>query len=385
MTRSMRNAVLAVLSVMTLLVLAGCMSGLKSGTIVIPDSPEAAPPADGNEPFRVKAIYRLPNRAENAADIAYWAGSNALYRLFWGEKGEQTLTEISAPYEKETRLQPLNEDKANAVYYENLSPDGRFLAGFRPSDKGNEIVLTRASNRQTFAVDPESSRLLSKGGVSWSDNGRFLAYFAYAENGPIVCVYDTKKKTNLKVGFPGAANADYFYYVKPSDDGESAVVVTETEGKASLWLGAWPNGEFAVVYEHSVGNALQTAWIDSDRIAFSGTDGTLFTYDRRNEELAVLTGQAGSFQLSPDKQYLAYSGGDAAIYVAKIKGNNLLNAASVYQGIVPGRLSWSPDSASLFVQGWKPYEKWIGENAREEKQPSVVSDNVQSLVIEFER
>jgi len=374
----------AVVAVALLLLLSGCMGGLKSETIVIPDSAEAASPDEGDEPFRVKTIYRLPSRNEKVMDLLYWGGADSAYRIYWNDKGRQSLARLTAPFEEESEIRLNGPDRDVPIHYDSVSPDGRYAAGLRPGESGDELVLARLSDRRLIDLPkPDSSRLYSKGFV-WSDNGRYLSYFSYDVNGMHIVVYDAENGTSKKYALPGLERVDYVYFVKPSDDGKSAILLSESDNQANLWLGEWKQGAFEAVYSHRVGGGLQAAWIDSDRIAFAGTDGTLFTYDRRNEELAVLAGQVGSFQVSPDKQFLAYSAEDNAVYVAKLKGNNLLQATSVYQGVVPGRMAWSPDSGRLLVQGWKPYDKRVPEPAGQESQV-LVSDNMQNLIIEFER
>src|SRR5690606_39255647 len=92
------------------------------------------------------------------------------------------------------------------------------------------------------------------------------------------------------------------------------------------------------------------------RVAFIGTDGTLFAHDLRNDGYAVLLDQAGGFALSRDRSHIAYTTSDAAVEVAKLQGNNLLYKTTVYRGIVADGLAWSPDGGSLLIQGRKPYD-----------------------------
>jgi hypothetical protein len=125
-------------------------------------------------------------------------------------------------------------------------------------------------------------------------------------------------------------------------------------------------------------------WIDPYRVAFTGTDGTLFAHDLRNDGYAVLLDQAGSFALSRDRSYIAYTTPDATVEVAKLQGNNLLYKTTVYRGIVADGLVWSPDGGSLLIQGRKPYDDpaVVPQAVAEESQPAQ-DFSFQQIVIDF--
>ena len=202
--------------------------------------------------------------------------------------------------------------------------------------------------------------------LCWSDNSRYLSYGFADKGGRKIGVYDLASGRSKHVQIPsGELGLEALLQVKLSDDGLQAVIVKESGlqpalsrpagGDLSLMLGSLSAGKITVEYKHTLGSEDQYAWLNSDQIAFVGTDGTLFAYNRRNGAVSVLQDRMEKFQLSSDRRSIAYSTDDAAVHVANLQGNSLLNKKTVYKGINPSQLVWSPDSGKLLVQGQKPY------------------------------
>ncbi|MBW7460689.1 hypothetical protein K0U00_42155, partial [Paenibacillus sepulcri] len=145
-----------------------------------------------------------------------------------------------------------------------------------------------------------------------------------------------------------------------------------------------------------VGGSSQADWINKDQIAYIGPDGSLYAYDLRNAAVTVLLGRVGSFQLSPDRKYIAYWKGkgsttkDMRIYAGKLQGNNILNETAVYQGVVPFQMAWNPDNSGLLIEGQKVYAREAGPAQPTQSAPSTVPSDLvplhdnQSFIIEFE-
>ncbi len=210
---------------------------------------------------------------------------------------------------------------------------------------------------QGQVIDTLSTSNLASKKLGWSENSRFVSYLTWGNDDLelSVTVYDIEKSSDKRYTFPYGKEKINLFSALISDDGNSAFIVKETYEGWSFQLGRWNGSEFENEYEHSLSAENQVSWINNDQIAFVGTDGTLFLYDMRNELISVLKEQVVGFQLSADRQYMAFSTNEDKIYVSKLQGNNLLNEKMVYQGVVSSRMSWSPDNGKLLVQGSKPY------------------------------
>ncbi|WP_042168537.1 hypothetical protein [Paenibacillus gorillae] len=368
-----------------LLVLSGCMSRLRSETIIIPDKAEEVPEDRGGEAFEVRTLYRFPYMHEKSVGEFRWSGPESLIRAYWGDKGNQTIERYVPPYEKPQKLLNLDLYTTDLT---GLSPDGRYYAGFSFKSASADISVASLSGGTVQVIDTLdfSARQIPRT-LTWSDNSRYFSYFSQSEQGETeISVYDTENKTKKNYTMPDLNKTAYFYSIKLSDDGSSALIVKAEKGKlTSFVLGRWKGSQFVSEYEHTLNDNLQVDWLDKDRIAFVGTDGTLFTYDRRNAGVSVLLDQVGSFELSKDRQYIAYTTEEATIDVAKLQGNNLLNKKSVYRGFVAAQMAWSPDNGALFIQGRKPYD---GVSAAQPAAPKVElydNFNTQLIIVAFKQ
>ncbi|MFF2092780.1 hypothetical protein [Paenibacillus sp. NPDC058174] len=373
-----------------LLILSGCMSRLRPETIIIPDTAEEVPEDRGGEAFEIRTLYRLPFMHEKSTSEFRWSSPESLVRVYWGDKGNQTIEQYATPYEKSQKLLDLDFYTTDLT---GLSPDGRYFAGLRYSkndvDAGEFSLSLVTLSDGTVQVINTVHSVARQGprSLAWSDNSRFLSYFSLSEQDETeINVYDAESRTKKSYTMPDLNKTAYFYSIKLSDDGSSALIVKAEKGKlTSFVLGRWKGSQFVSEYEHTLNDNLQVDWLDKDRIAFVGTDGTLFTYDRRNAGVSVLLDQAGSFALSKDRQYIAYTTEEATVDVAKLQGNNLLNKKSVYRGFVASQMAWSPDNGALLIQGRKPYD---GVSAAQPAAPKVElydSYNLQSIIATFQR
>jgi len=366
---------IAAIAIILFALLVGCAGGLRSETIIIADE---EPTVDqGDKSLEVKTIYRLPMLNEKGIGMVGWGRDDILLQLFWNGEGEQALASFEAPYEKPTLLPNLSKESiANSI-----SPDGRYTVGYRRSDGASEVILTSLADRKEKTIDSFQSVRVGLLNFSWSDNGRYVSYIVQGSETVEIRVNDIESGSTLNWTLPESKPYGYFISARISDDGSGAAITKEENGQTSFLLGSRSGGEFVAEYEHTIESDTQAAWIDPYRFAFVGTDGTLFAYDRRNAELAVLAERVGSFQISSDREYIAYAKGEA-VYAAQLKGNNLFNPTVVYQGIVPAHLAWSPHRDKLLLQGRKPYEKSAAMPAAPAE--IIVSDVSQSFVIEFQ-
>jgi hypothetical protein len=370
---------LAGISLIALLVAAmsGCMGRLQSETIIIPDTETEVASAPANAPFEVKTIYRLPS-VDTANNEGYvWVGPESLVVALWNKSPEQVLGRVGYPYDKLMKLPSPGPD----ISIDGFSPDGRYMAGFAREENGFQIKLLALSDGQEQVIDTITTSKFLLGSSVWSPNGRFVSYLlGDAEiKETRISVYDVNKKIGKSYTIPGSKEKMNLSSAILADDGKSALIVKETYEGWGFQLGTWQGSEFSSEYEHSLSADIQVAWINNDQISFVGTDGTLFLYDRRNKMISVLREQVVGFQLSSDRQYMAFSTNEDKIYVSKLQGNNLLNEKMVYQGVVSSRMSWSPDNGKLLVQGRKPYSR-VSQAA--EAAPAVISNS--PFIIEFQ-
>src|SRR5690606_14893732 len=101
-----------------------------------------------------------------------------------------------------------------------------------------------------------------------------------------------------------------------SDTGDSAVVVRPAVSQVAaevvdtailrsdrgftLEFGQLENGRFVGEYQHDLGGDGLVEWMHPDQIVFTGSDGDLYAYDRRNQSISVLLSDIGVFRLSQD-------------------------------------------------------------------------------------
>ncbi|MDQ6422896.1 hypothetical protein RB620_26055 [Paenibacillus sp. LHD-117] len=349
---------LAVL-LLALLLLSGCAGGLRTETIVIPDTAEPTPADAGGDVFEVNTIYRLASMDEKYSGVIRWASPDELIRLSWDNKGSVAVDRYVQPFEQSQRVLDVG---AHIIDFGSLSPDGRYFTGFAYGDKENgdsALTLQPLPDGERQSIDTLQSVLrLGARTLAWSNNSRFVSYFSISEQGEIwIEAYDTESGTKKTYAMPDQIKTAFYLSVRLSDDGSSALIVKEGKNDPlSFELGKLKENKFETQYEHTLNQSGAVDWLDGDRVAFVGTDRTLFSYDLRNEGYSVLLDQVDGFALSDDRQYIAYATAEATVDVAKLQGNNLLSKKTVYRGFVADQLSWSPDGGALLIHGRKPYD-----------------------------
>lgn len=396
-----RLASLPVLLAALIILLSGCAGGLRSETIVIPSTEDEHIVDPGSKPFQVKTIYRLPMSDTSNGQLLGWTDSDSVVGLFQGDPGAtrqltQNLQRLSPPYEQLEMVQNVDVEPSDL----ELSPNGKYIAGFKKTQDGNLLKLISLSDGQEeimATIKPRHDLLLTN--LTWSDNSRYISYLVTdvatglvsgrtnmgVATGSAVklAVYDTTvgkvKLYPLKdLQITGSVSE-----VKMSDDGQSVLIVLVQNGRnISIGMGTINGSSFTIDYEHQAGGD-QIAWLNKDQFVFLGTEGMMYEYDRRNKALSVLLEKVLSFQLSQDRKYIAYSQKDndsISIFAGKLQGNNVLYKESVYQGVFPSEMYWSPHNDSLLINGQKIYS---AARQRTNPEPSVVSNN-QPFIIKFQ-
>lgn len=252
-----------------------------------------------------------------------------------------------------------------------LSPDGRLLLGIAKDGEAKRdaytLKLLAAEDGRDVAAIPYAAFKLRKYPFTWSDNSRYLAYGVREPGASAdrIEVYDAKTGGTASYAWTGdTSSMATIVSVKLSNDGAKALIVYKDDEKSRdgqlredlsyVMLAERADGAFESRYAHPLADAGSADWVNDSQIVFAGADDTLFGYDARNGALTVLAEGTGLFSLSADKQSIAFSRGDDTVAAGRLQGNNVLNEAVVYQGIVPVLLAWSPDGDRLLLEGTKP-------------------------------
>lgn len=386
-----RFAILSALLAMIVL-LSGCAGGQRSETIIIPSTEDEHAADSGSKPFQVKTIYRLPISDAKYDSLLGWADSESVVGVSQARDSMMNLTRLSPPYEQFEELHSVDVDPSNL----ELSPNGEFITGFKKTQDGIKVKLLSLSDGQEKNIailKPHQEQLLTI--PAWSDNGKYISYLVDTGTGDTdteksapkalviqMAVYDTftgqAKLYRLK-GFPMKGSVTS---AKISDDGQSVLIVwTNNERTVNIGMGAINGDGFQIQYEHQAGSD-QAAWLNKDQFVFLGTDGALYEYDRRNAALSVLLEKVIGFRLSQDRKYIAYSqknNDNVSIFAGKLQGYNVLYNESVYQGVLPSKMDWSPQNDSLLVIGPKIYSAVIQTSP----EPSPDTHN-QPFIIKFQ-
>lgn len=359
------------------LLLSGCAGSSGSETVVIPDTGEEQTAVQAGQPFQVGTIYPVTLSSGERGELLGWSDAASLLGMFADAAGQdaEKLLRAASPYEKFAQQGSLHGDIGTT----RLSPDGRYIASLLWG--GNKVsihVYSLSDGREQELVSLPGRTMGSKE-IAWSNNGRYLSYCYYdAAKGTFnIGVYDAETKT--LAGYPTEKGSiqDTVSSAKLTDDGTAALIVKNEAISSGLLVETKGAGAFSVQSEHAA-NSGQADWIDNDRLAFIGTDNTLYAYDLRTAETAVLLEQAGSFVLSPDQKVIAYTySGKDEIFAGKLQGNNVLYGKSVYKGIVPLQMAWSPDNGKLLVDGRKSY-------LSAPTQAAPAPEDIRPFIIEFQ-
>ncbi|MBB6734282.1 hypothetical protein [Cohnella zeiphila] len=377
---------MALLTLASLLpgLMSGCSRGVKSETVVIPDSAGDLSSSTGREPFEVKTIYRLQGTEPDR--WLGWTDDRTLLGASGNSERAETLTELGTPYDTGRKALDLGSGESALA----LSPDGSAVVTLASANGSVSLSLVRLSDGGRTPIDSlHGSQLLSRQ-ATWSDNGRYVSYLAQddQDSAAYLGVYDTVQGGLNRYGLPDWQKLNKLAPIKLADDGASALTSSWSETGEKVLLLAREGDAYAIRYEHSMSGADSFDWLNPNQFLFTDGDDSLCVYDKRNGSLSLLLGGISRFKLSPDKKTIAYIRNEDAVFAGQLQGNNVLNEKTVYQGVIPSGLIWSPDHESLLVSGWKPYGRDTqpmpvpSETAAPSRQMQAVQD-VSSNILEF--
>lgn len=364
--------------------LAGCSLGPRSETIVIPSNDETHTDDQRYRPFQVNTIYRLPDNFGKMDQLLGWSGTNSVVGLF--RKASTTegmirnLERITLPYDRPEMLKKVGVNTA----FLKLSPDGKKITEMDMSAAGVSLkLLSLVDGKETEVARFHSGQQLFLQDVSWSGNSKYICYLVIdpVRGGQAsVGVYDPDAGTSKTYQIKGLDRKMTLTGVNLSDDGRNVLLTMFQMGQFgrsnSIVMGTINDSEITVQYEHQTGRE-QNVWLTNDRFVFLGTDGTLYDYDCRTNELAILLEKVSSFDFSRDRKYIAYSLHDKdTILAGKIQGKNVLYEELVYSGVIPSKIFWSPDNNSLLIHGRKLYSPVQGASVETnivEEQPFIIT------------
>ncbi|MCK8486949.1 hypothetical protein M0651_07130 [Paenibacillus sp. MBLB2552] len=380
--RILRTLVWLMICVM---MLSGCGGRPQTQTIIIPDTDEGQNSGGQTGPFEVQKIYRMKLAAKGG--LIGWSGADTLLGYFGGAGGSQSLQEIKPPYDN--LLQVLEVGYKQFVF--DLSPDGQRITAMEENNGKFDLKLLSLADGKEQKISTFDPPQLNSKWFTWSDNSRYLSFASYttqpASKGQSdIVVYDTQNGTqvNYLISIPEGSRAALYSSVHVADDGNSAFLLNQRMDEIWIIVGTLIDGEFTAQYEHELIGDGQAAWMNDDQVAFLGSDGTLYTYDLRNEAVTVLLDSAFSFKLSGDHQYVAYSKVDGTLFAGKLQGNNVLNAKPIYQGILPSEMAWSPDNRRLLIFGGRSLLKGKPEPVEvQNPETSIQSPEWLPFIIEF--
>lgn len=365
------------------LIAAACAGGSQTETILIPDTKAEASPSGETAPFAVKTIYPVMDGNRDSITPLGWTDNDAILAMRPVKGSAFSLERLDVPYESRLKLMDIEGYPSFAA----MSPDGKYVASLKITDKVYDISLVRLDNGQKTELGSISDMQMRFFQPRWSGNSRFFAYVTSDINSgeSRVTVYDAaggNKEVYTAVSDRKKSSITSVYI---SDDGQSAALVRSEGSESWLEYGDWNGSGFAVKYKHPVLSVKSkiAEWMNPDQLAFIGDEGNLYAYDRRNGNLTVLLEKIENFSLSKDRKFIAYYQDGGIVNAAALYGNNVLNKETVYRGIAISSMEWSPDNGKLLLSGYKYYDKYYDKDVSRPAPVKPMEITEPFVVIEF--
>ncbi|WP_409340760.1 hypothetical protein [Paenibacillus sp. MBLB4367] len=357
-------------------VAAGCTDGLTGKTVIIPDSEETQERSAGNEEFAVKKMYKLLENEDSTGELLGWAGHNQVLGAF-GRRGGPTGIEL-VDYVNRSR-QKVAEVNGQAEVT-GASPDGAFVTTVWEENGKEQLAILQLATNKELRISDFADGSMRKSAVTWSNNSRYVAYVKgkRKQTEAQIVVYDVSGQTRSEYTID-RTNAEYSQFdIKISDDGKSALICNYSGSQSAIVYGKIAAGVFTGQFEQLASSEAGMDFVSENQFVYVGAQGTLTLYDTRKASSFPLVEQIGTFRVSADRKYIAYSKGRENIFVVKLQGNAVMNEKSIYKGLIPLHMDWSPDSKKLLVYGRKSYPA-----PAPALRPAVVLPDQPPYIIEF--
>ncbi len=265
-----------------------------------------------------------------------------------------SLWRISAEGSRHEKLTSREGDESSARW----SPDGTKIAFTASTDEGTEIYMYWTASGSVARI---TQLPFSPSSLSWSNNGKYLAFSMHVpEEPPISAKIPSKPKGAEWADEPRMTDrlkheADGKGYIKP---GYNHIFIMPSSGGALRQL---TQGKF-----HHAGTL---SWSPDDRfIYFSGNRSEDWEYDFRNSEvyrlevssgeISALTDRKGpdsSPMISPDGKWIAYLGYEDKVQAHQTTRLHLMSADGSDQRVLTGELDrnvsdivWDRESKGIY-------------------------------------
>ncbi len=239
------------------------------------------------------------------------------------------------------------------------SPDGKKIAFLSDRDGTNQIHVMWLDTREVAQL---THLALSPGNLNWSPNGKMLAFTMFLEDrDPILSVKLPDRPKGAKWADP-AIIIDRLSWRRdgrgPVPKGNSHIFVIDAE------LGGTPKQLTSGDYSHD-----DPQWsADGKKIYFSAIrkpdaeylhgDSEIYSVDLETLEIKTLTdrkGPDGGPQISPDGNWIAYTGYDDQNYTSHLSSLYLMDSEGGKKRLLAGNLpnspsniTWAPDGLGVY-------------------------------------
>ncbi|QGQ94700.1 hypothetical protein EHS13_07265 [Paenibacillus psychroresistens] len=377
---------LIVVFVLLSFLIAGCTNELKPKTVIIPDTEESSEPDGVNEEFAVNKIYTLADPGDGNGDILGWIDQKQVIGLY-GNDQSRSFERVDYKYNSHQEIKAVKSSKQMA----KLAPDGMHIAYFENKEITNQLKLLDLANSKEIVIQDNVVGPYLLNALTWSNNSQYVTNAVENEkvkDGSFIA-YDILHNSSNQYQVPGWNFREMSFGVKISDDGKSAMIIKVADGQYKLIYGELKGSGFVSIFEQPINVDGTYDYINDNQIIFVSAGGALSIYDRRNTTITNLLEHINAFQLSKDRKYIAYSKDQEEIFVAKLQGNNIINEKSIYKGLIPFHMQWSPDNKKILLSGRKPYASEAAPVPAASREPAVAApaqittiDNL-PFIIEF--
>lgn len=334
--------------------LSGCAGGLKSKTVIISDADESTEDSSmSNEDFEINKIYQLSNNRDSRRVILGWFDNKHVLRLLGGRETSLELVD----YRNSSR-QKLKHFK-EYLGENTLSPDGLYMVSVYRADGKLQVTLFNLHNDDKTVIGDSARKQTVMSGFMWSNNSRYVSYVKreVRKQKTRIVVYDVKLHRLHTFDLTQRHKRNTFSYVKVSNNGKRALLVKQEADQSYVVYGKFEEDEFTNQYEFPISSAERVDYINEDRILFISQNGSLTIFDRRNASSTILLKHIGIFQLSRDRESIAYLQERDSIFAANLQGNRIMNKTLIYKGMYPFQMKWSPDGKKILIYGRERYSR----------------------------